>query len=140
MKTCSIIGCSKKIKAKGFCQTHYSQNYRKNNLVKYSYSNLKSNAKRRGKEFTLTLEEFEKFAIETEYIWKKGKTGKSLSIDRKDNTKGYTLENIRAISLSENSKKFTKQLNAYYDEEEGKVIASVMIYEKEIGFTEDCPF
>jgi len=33
--------------------------WRKNNPIKYAYSNLRSHAKARGKDFTITLEYFE---------------------------------------------------------------------------------
>lgn len=68
----------------------------------YTYSLLKSNAKRRGKEFTLTLEEFKTFCQETGYLQGKGKKKKSMSIDRIDHTKGYSIDNIQILSLSEN--------------------------------------
>lgn len=72
---------------------------------------MRSNAKRRNKVFTLTLEQFKQFCEETDYINKRGKTGKSASIDRIDNNKGYEIGNIRILTLSENSAKWT------YDEE-----------------------
>ena len=70
-----------------------------------AYQHLKDNAKRRGKEFDLTFEQFKQFAIETEYITKKGKKKHSLSIDRRDNDKGYTIDNIQVLTLSQNSRK-----------------------------------
>lgn len=75
------------------------------NPVGYAYNNLKQNAKRRGKYFDLTLEEFTEFCRSTDYIDKKGKSRKSYSIDRIDNSKGYTISNIQILTLSENSKK-----------------------------------
>ena len=69
------------------------------------YTILKTNAKRRNKVFTLTFAEFSHFCITTGYDKLKGKTANSLSIDRIDNEKGYTVSNIRTITLSENSSK-----------------------------------
>jgi len=93
--------------------------------MKYAYYNLRSNAKHRGKEFDLTFEQFKKFAIETDYFVGKGKKKDSYSIDRIDNNKGYTLDNIQIMTLSENSKKYTKTLDAYYDDLNKRVVATV---------------
>jgi hypothetical protein len=71
---------------------------------KYWFDTLKMNARRRRKEFTLTLKQFEDFCRKTGYDTKKGRTADSLTIDREDVTKGYTFENIRAITLSDNVK------------------------------------
>jgi hypothetical protein len=61
------------------------------------------NAKRRRKDFTLTINQFETFCKQTGYDEHKGKTANSLSIDRVNNDRGYHFDNIRAITLSENS-------------------------------------
>jgi len=79
--------------------------YRKNNPIQDSYQNLKSNAKRRGIEFTISFEYFKKFAIETEYIFGKGRSRNSYTIDRIDPTKGYIEGNIQVLENHENVKK-----------------------------------
>ena len=81
--------------------------------MRYAYCTLKANAKRRGKEFSLTFDQFKKFAIETNYLRGKGKQSTSYSIDRIDNERGYTVDNIRIMTLADNSRKHTKQL--HYD-------------------------
>jgi len=73
--------------------------------IAYCYNSLKSNAKRRGKDFDLTLEEFRIFCEETGYIDNKGKRKDSATIDRKDASKGYSLGNLQILSLEENSRK-----------------------------------
>ena len=70
-----------------------------------AYNRLKQNAKRRGKQFTLTYSEFIQFCTETNYLDKRGRTRKKCHIDRIDNEKGYTAENIRILTSSENIKK-----------------------------------
>lgn len=132
--------CSNLAKAKGLCGYHYQQEWRKQNLMKYAYNNLKSNAKSRGKDFDLTFEEFSKFAIETDYIGKKGKTSTSYSIDRIKNELGYTLSNIRVLPLGENSRKGVKTLNAYYDFENNEMYARVMTIHQTVTTSSDCPF
>jgi hypothetical protein len=80
--------------------------------MKYAYQNLKSNSKRRGKAFELTFEEFSEFAIEVDYLKKKGITSTSLHVDRIDENKGYTRDNIQGL---ENSKNVRKWLIYHYN-------------------------
>lgn len=67
--------------------------WREKNPIRYKYLTLKSNAKRRRKTFTLSLEKF------TE-IYQPGMT-----IDRIDPAKGYADDNVQCISLRDNVKK-----------------------------------
>ena len=78
------------------------------NPEKYAYQTLKDNAKRRGKEFTLTLEQFCKFAIKTNYIAKKGRRKDSIHIDRIRENDGYTEDNIQALTNTQNVRKYLK--------------------------------
>lgn len=93
------------------------QKWRENNAMKYCYCSLKSNSKRRGKIFTLTFEQFKRFCVQAEYVVGTGKTKNSFSIDRIDNSKGYTIENIQVLTVSENAKKGTKKKFLRYDYE-----------------------
>ena len=79
--------------------------YKMKDPVGCAFTRLKSNAKRREKEFTLTLEEFKKFCEETNYIELKGRHKSSMTIDRKDSTKGYSYNNIKILSMSSNASK-----------------------------------
>ncbi len=69
---CSTCNKNPPKKKRRQCSTCLSRIYRHNNRVKYAYDTLRSNAKRRGHGFELTLEQFEKFAIATDYIINKG--------------------------------------------------------------------
>lgn len=73
--------------------------------VKAAYYDLRTNAKRRGIFFDLTLEQFEKFCFKTEYLQGKGKTAESYSVDRIIESKGYTDGNLQVLTLSENTQK-----------------------------------
>lgn len=97
--------CKRDTKGKkcGYCRL---KKWRKDNPIKYAYSNLKNNAKQRGKFFDLTFEQFKKFAIKTEYIKKAGIKKNAYHIDRIDEYGGYTVDNIQLLTNSENSKKF----------------------------------
>lgn len=70
-----------------------------------AFHNLRSHAKERGKDFSLTFDQFKVFAEKTDYMARRGKTSLSLSIDRIENSKGYHFDNIQAITLRENSRK-----------------------------------
>ena len=106
-KKCSVPYCrSHNIKAKGLCSKHYTRERRRKNPVRASFQALKDNAKRRGKEFSLTFKEFEKFAVETSYIYSKGRKIDSLHIDRIDESKGYHIENIQVLTNGDNVRKY----------------------------------
>ena len=105
MKTCSTKYCrNEPAPRRSICHKCKSRREKENNPAFYYYNLLRCNAKRRGKEFILTLTEFKQFCEETNYIQLKGKTSKSMSIDRINSSKGYSIDNIRVLSLSENSK------------------------------------
>lgn len=116
-KRCKTKYCGKKAsKGSNYCSACRSRRYRANNPIKASYQNLRSNAKRRGKEFDLTFEQFKKFAIETEYIVGKGRSRTSYHIDRKDPEKGYTIDNIRVLENHENVRRHRRYLKFMTDE------------------------
>jgi len=87
------------------CHKCRSRLFKKHHPESYFFNLLRVNARRRGKEFLLTIQEFRKFCADTGYLDKKGKNGSSLSIDRINVNKPYSLENIQALTLSENSSK-----------------------------------
>ena len=90
-------------KGSNLCHTHRLKRWADNNPEKYKYIVLRNNAKRRGKEFTLTYEEFLDFLKENpDYMTRVGRRVKSLHIDRIDVEKGYSRENIQCITLAEN--------------------------------------
>ena len=108
---CQTEGCKNKARTgRKICTTCKSRLHWQKYPLKYWHTTLKYNAKRREKEFTLTLEEFEEFCKQTGYGELKGRTATSLSIDRVDNNLGYSKDNIKAITLSENSSKKNKCL------------------------------
>jgi len=90
---------------KRFCPRHHHAHQAAVNPIGYTYSLLKQNAKRRGKVFALTIGQFKDFCDKENYLALKGRSGKSLSIDCIINAKGYVAGNIRAITVSANSKK-----------------------------------
>jgi hypothetical protein len=101
---CQTEGCQNETKHRKLCAKCAKRKYREKYPLKYWYDTLKTNAKRRGKEFTLTIEQFSDFCKKTGYNEKKGKTANSLSVDRIKPWLGYSADNIRAITLSDNTK------------------------------------
>lgn len=97
---------NRKGKRRNICEACSSRKYRKNHPLKSAYQNLKNNAKRRGKEFSLTLEQFAQFAVNTFYMDKRGKHHNGLHIDRIDETRGYHADNIQPLTNTENVKKY----------------------------------
>jgi hypothetical protein len=105
--------------------------------MRATYQILKDNAKRRGKAFSLTFDEFCKFVKQTDYIRGKGITAKSLTIDRIDETGGYHINNIRAIPNSVNIRKYL-----HYKHDGQKMQASVTVSRTDRNNTpyKECPF
>jgi hypothetical protein len=88
-----------------YCSRCRNLRWREKFPLHYSFKNLRVRALQRGKEFTLTLNEYLEFAEKTDYGKLKGKTSLSLSIDRIENCFGYHAWNISALQIRENSKK-----------------------------------
>jgi hypothetical protein len=88
-----------------WCHKCKSRREKISNPIGYHFNILRTNARRRGKEFTLTKVEFEQFCKETNYINLKGKKSTSMTIDRIDPNKGYSYDNIQILSQAENGAK-----------------------------------
>lgn len=86
-------------------------------LVK-TYYNIQKRARVRGFE-CLSREEFYKFGLESATfltlfkLWRETGCTRKLtpSLDRIDRTKGYSLDNIQWLSVSDNSKKWHREVN-----------------------------
>ena len=89
---------------KPYCAKCSMRRWKEKHPEKYAFHKLRSRAKERGHKFTLTFEDYVRFARTTGYFEKKGKTAMSLSIDRIDPRRGYEPDNIRAMTLSMNSR------------------------------------
>ena len=83
---------------------------KKRDIEKYTWQTLKNNTARRNRErvakgqeeikFELTLEQFREFCRDCDYIRKKGRKSKSITIDRIG--KHYTIDGIRAVTNGDN--------------------------------------
>ncbi len=106
---CVQCGIKPRAKKKRKCNGCRSLNYRTKFPERKAFYDLRSSAKKRNLEFTLTLSEFIDLVIPTGYMEKRGRFYDSLTIDRKKNKLGYTRENVRVISKSINSAKGAKE-------------------------------
>jgi hypothetical protein len=102
MKKCATSYCQR-LSPEKYCSCCAKRIYRAKYPMKAAYQNLRSNAKRRRKEFSITFEDFALFCQRTQYITYKGKKKDSYSIDRPKNHLGYTLDNMSILTLSQNT-------------------------------------
>lgn len=87
------------------CNTCKSRIQVEKNPIGRVFRNLKSNAKRRGKNFNLSIEYFREMVIASGYMEMRGRTKDRMSIDRLDPHLGYIPGNIKIITVGENSRK-----------------------------------
>lgn len=93
-KRCQSKRCSR-------CKT---REHKEKNPYAYFLNRLRNNAKRRGHECTLTVEEFKAFCEETGYLETRGRMSGCMSIDRINQDEGYHFDNIQIMEVGENSR------------------------------------
>jgi len=89
------------------CSCNYKQK-KKSNPIRIAYTSLKNHAKERGKDFSLTLNQFKEFCVKSNYLNCKGIEKFSYHIDRIDERKGYEIGNIQLLTNTENVIKYIK--------------------------------
>lgn len=104
------------------CEKCIKARTRAKDPVKTAYQNLRDSARKRGKEFTITLDYFRRFCKRTDYMVGKGRTKESYHVDRKDESKGYIPGNLQVLTNSENVKKF---LNYSWETKQGYVTKKI---------------
>lgn len=92
------------------CSRCHRAGLKEKNPVYVAWQTTKSNAKRRGKRFVITLEEFREFCEETGYLELKGKDADSASIDCIIDEIGYAKGNIECLALRDNTLKRHKKV------------------------------
>ena len=135
-----VIGCIHNKKRS--CQSCRTKRKRQKNPMRYAYETLRNNCYRKhGRAwFYLTFEEFKQYAVETEYLGKKGITSKGYHVDRIDPTMGYFIGNIRPLTNRLNQQVKYKQLHYEWNDEEGRMVAYVSTKEREYIDPKDLPF
>jgi hypothetical protein len=103
---CAVCCCRRRRqKDHPYCHRHGKQAWRAAHPVIATWRRLIDGARRRGREWALTTADFIEFIEETSYLDRKGRHRLCLHIDRIDSTRGYTRDNIQAITCSENTSK-----------------------------------
>lgn len=110
---CIVYCCTEKAyKRKGkkrcekFCHKHHHEHRKEKNPLSYWYAQLRRNAKRRGKKFTITLADFKEFCDKTGYLEKKGRGAGKITVDRVINELGYIPGNLQPLEHCENVRKY----------------------------------
>jgi len=119
MKKCA--NCKRRDRAAKRRLCHPCRNKKRRNAdpVRTSYENLKFNATRRDKPFTITLAYFRKFCYRTDYMQGKGRTADSYTVDRIKEWLGYVPGNIQKLKNGDNTRKY---LEYCWQTKEAKVI------------------
>lgn len=103
---CRVKFCRKPRRAgKRLCCRCEQHAWRVRNPTKAAFRCIKDRAVRKKISFTLTFEEFREIAEATGYVESKGRRADQLHLDRIDARKGYSADNVRVITCSENSRK-----------------------------------
>ena len=101
------------------CPTCRSRRRRVANVERYAYANLKRSAAMRGIPVLLTFDEFSRWCEIHDYIRLRGSERWAMTIDRIDNSKPYSLDNIQPLSRSENTTKGNRERSSsWYDDED----------------------
>ena len=110
---CCAYACrNEPIKKKGgLCHKHYARKLREQDPVLVRWMQAKGKAKQRNKPWSITLDQFRDFCNQTGYLVKKGRRGQNSTIDRIDNNKGYTIDNIQLLTNRQNASKGDKDIN-----------------------------
>lgn len=109
-KKCETKFC-RRAAAKGrFCHRCEHANRKANNPYAYWLGVNRRNARRRGKNWEISLEYWVQWCDETGYLALKGRYKNDLSIDCKINELGYVDGNLKPLTVSDNAKKGVKRV------------------------------
>ncbi len=87
------------------------------------FHNLKKSARRRKIEFKLTIDQWRAFCAVTGYARDRvGRRGQRLSVDRVDPKRGYSYDNIQALTVSDNIAKMNREVTRKKTIRGGRVI------------------
>jgi hypothetical protein len=80
-----------------------------------AFAGLRDSARRRSIEFNLTKLQFSCLAGISQYLTQKGPYKGNLTVDRRDNLRGYTEDNVQFLTRSANSVKQAKHDQRRYE-------------------------
>ncbi len=111
-KKCCVSKCKKpkgqtkargKIYLKNMCYAHQKKLYKFRNPLRYYYNNMKQNAVRRKKPFSLSFEQYCELWYLSGRLPHVVSDGKKWTVDRIDSSKGYQVGNVRIVDFVTNS-------------------------------------
>lgn len=106
VRECATPSCRNRTRRQGnYCNTCCHRKWRETHPAEAAFYNLKHRAKDRGHKFLITRVEFVTWCEKTGYHKLKGKSAEAMSVDRKDETGPYSIENIKMMPLGENTRK-----------------------------------
>lgn len=91
------------------CHKHAQRWFRFTNPLKAAFDSRRNQARRRGLIWEISFKDFKTLCKETSYLEGVGITRDCLQIDRIDGSKGYTIDNIQIITVSENVAKGNRE-------------------------------
>lgn len=109
---CRTPRCRKAVLASGkspYCSRCKTALFKEAHPLKHAFNKLKQRAIARGHGFDLSYSQFADFAHKSGWATGRGKTADSLSIDRINDAGGYHVDNIRVLTLSQNSVKESRR-------------------------------
>src|SRR4051812_43457275 len=92
-----VIKRSKNEGARNECRACRMKRWRSEHPVRAVYNNWRTNTAERGIPNDVTLIQFTRFCVETGYIYLRS-IGNDMTIDRKDSTKHYTIDNMQLLT------------------------------------------
>jgi len=105
-KKCATKWCRNRARAgRCYCHKCRTRAWRERHPQRKQYHILKWSAKLRKIPFLLTYEEFGLFCDLTGYLENVGNSGASWTVDRRDDTLGYFLDNLQILTNSQNVRK-----------------------------------
>lgn len=103
---CSELRCKNRRRTdRHRCHTCDCRRKRAKNPMRAAWRSLKDHAKARLIPFRLPFVIFKRFALETDYLNRKGNGAHCLTVDRINNLRGYTPRNIQPLTRAENAMK-----------------------------------
>jgi len=139
---CCAYACTNEPIARkgGLCHKHYARKRREESLVTVSYNQFRQNAKKRGKEFSVTMIQFKAFCMRTGYLIEKGKRGKNATIDRRCNLHRYHIWNLQLMSNSQNDRKGDRFSGNGFGEPSSRVQTVIEVIEESENNNEEILF
>jgi hypothetical protein len=112
--------------SRSFCHSCIIKARKEKDPIFYHYGVFRRNARRRGKEFSLSFEEYKEFVTKHK-VFVEGVKNSNMTIDRIDQDLGYFIGNIQVLTVSENSRK--RYCDYFYKQYSSMSLEDIEAYE-----------